>query len=102
MKGNIAFVAATLLSASAAMQLPEPTTLATEVASAVRDAWAPEITQSSQDIAQGRGNPFKAGQLFANPYYSSEVISIAIPSLSNKALAAKASTVAKVPSFFWM
>lgn len=47
------------------------------------------------------GNPFSGYQLYANPYYSSEVISLAVPSLSSS-LAAKASAVAKVPSFVWL
>ncbi|KAF3385105.1 putative 1,4-beta-D-glucan cellobiohydrolase C [Penicillium rolfsii] len=54
---------------------------------------APTVTNS--------GNPFSGYQLYANPYYSSEVISLAVPSLSSS-LAAKASAVAKVPSFVWL
>lgn len=47
------------------------------------------------------GNPFAGHQMYANPYYSSEVHNLAIPSMS-ASLAAKASDVAKVPSFVWM
>jgi cellulose 1,4-beta-cellobiosidase len=54
---------------------------------------APTVTNS--------GNPFSGYQLYANPYYSSEVVSLAIPSLTSS-LAAKASAVAKVPSFVWL
>ena len=54
---------------------------------------APTVTNS--------GNPFSGYQLYANPYYSSEVYTLAIPSLTSS-LAAKASAVAKVPSFVWL
>lgn len=47
------------------------------------------------------GNPYEGVQLWANAYYSSEVHTLAIPSLA-PSLAAKASAVAKVPSFQWL
>ena len=47
------------------------------------------------------GNPFEGVQLWANSYYSSEVHSLAIPSLTG-AMATKAAAVAKVPSFQWL
>jgi len=47
------------------------------------------------------GNPFSGVQMWANAYYSSEVHTLAIPSLA-PSLAAKASAVAKVPSFQWL
>jgi cellulose 1,4-beta-cellobiosidase len=47
------------------------------------------------------GNPFSGVVGWANSYYSSEIHSIAIPSLA-PSLAAKASAVAKVPSFQWL
>lgn len=51
------------------------------------------------------GNPFSGRTQWANPYYASEVSSIAIPSLvaaGKAALATKAAAVAKVPSFTWL
>ncbi|RHZ65541.1 putative cellobiohydrolase [Aspergillus thermomutatus] len=54
---------------------------------------APTVTAS--------GNPFSGYQLYANPYYSSEVHTLAMPSLSSS-LQAKASAVADVPSFVWL
>ncbi|GIJ84027.1 hypothetical protein Asppvi_002860 [Aspergillus pseudoviridinutans] len=51
--------------------------------------------------AAAHGNPFEGHQLYANPYYASEVENLAIPSLTGS-LVAKASAVAKVPSFVWM
>lgn len=39
--------------------------------------------------------------MWANDYYSSEVHTLAIPSMTGT-LAAKASAVAKVPSFHWL
>jgi hypothetical protein len=47
------------------------------------------------------GNPFAGHQLYANPYYSSEIYSLAIPSLTGT-LAVKASAVAQVGTFVWM
>lgn len=51
------------------------------------------------------GNPFSGYQLYANPYYASEVSSIAIPSLSaegSTSLIPKATAAAEVPSFVWL
>lgn len=47
------------------------------------------------------GNPFSGVQMWANNYYASEVKNIAIPKMTGT-LAAKASAVAKVPSFQWL
>lgn len=47
------------------------------------------------------GNPFAGKQIYANPYYASEVQSLAIPSLPSS-LVAKASAVAKIGSFVWL
>lgn len=58
--------------------------------------------QPAATTAAASGNPFSGYQLYANPFYSSEVVSEAIPSLSATSLAAAASQVAKVPSFYWM
>ncbi|CRG91600.1 hypothetical protein PISL3812_08650 [Talaromyces islandicus] len=63
---------------------------------------AAAAAQPAATTAAASGNPFSGYQLYANSYYSSEVISKAIPSLSATSLAAAASKVAEVPSFFWM
>jgi cellulose 1,4-beta-cellobiosidase len=47
------------------------------------------------------GNPFEGYQLYANPYYSSEVMSLAVPSMTGS-LAEQATHAAEVPSFHWM
>lgn len=47
------------------------------------------------------GNPFAGVNLFPNKFYSSEVHTLAIPSLTGS-LVAKASAVAQVPSFQWL
>jgi cellulose 1,4-beta-cellobiosidase len=47
------------------------------------------------------GNPFSGVGLWANEYYASEVMNIAVPSLSG-AMATAAAKVADVPSFMWM
>ncbi|KAH7080146.1 1, 4-beta cellobiohydrolase [Paraphoma chrysanthemicola] len=62
-------------------------------------------TVSSAAPVPDSGNPLKGKSFFANPYYSSEVYSLASPSLvaaGSTALAAKATNVAKVPSFYWL
>ncbi|RAL11544.1 glycoside hydrolase family 6 protein [Aspergillus homomorphus CBS 101889] len=56
---------------------------------------------TSASTAAISGNPFSGYQLYANPYYKSEAESLAIPSMS-ASLAAKASTAAEVPSFYWI
>jgi cellulose 1,4-beta-cellobiosidase len=54
--------------------------------------------------AAASGNPFSGYQLYANPYYSSEVHTLAIPSLTGtlSALAAAATQAAEIPSFVWL
>lgn len=47
------------------------------------------------------GNPFSGRALFTNPYYSSEIHTLAIPSLPSS-LHAAASAVARTPTFMWM
>lgn len=47
------------------------------------------------------GNPFSGKQIYANPYYASEINSIAIPSLP-ASLAPAASAVANVGTFVWL
>ncbi|KAL4930165.1 putative cellobiohydrolase [Aspergillus undulatus] len=47
------------------------------------------------------GNPFEGYQLYANPYYSSEVISLAVPSMTGS-LAEQATHAAVIPSFHWL
>ncbi|KAJ5794211.1 hypothetical protein N7457_000810 [Penicillium paradoxum] len=46
-------------------------------------------------------NPFSGYQLYANPYYASEVSASALPSMTGTAQAA-ASSAAEVPSFYWL
>ncbi|CCX31963.1 cellobiohydrolase II [Pyronema domesticum] len=55
--------------------------------------------------ATNSGNPFSGKTQWANPYYASEVSSLAIPSFvaaGKSALATKAASVANVPSFTWL
>ncbi|BAE64227.1 unnamed protein product [Aspergillus oryzae RIB40] len=51
--------------------------------------------------ATAGGNPFEGYDLYVNPYYKSEVESLAIPSMTGS-LAEKASAAANVPSFHWL
>ena len=47
------------------------------------------------------GNPFSGYQIYANPYYASEISAYAIPTLA-ASQKAKASAVAKVGTFSWL
>jgi len=47
------------------------------------------------------GNPFSGVGLYANPYYASEISTLAIPSLTGP-MATKAAAVAKVGTFVWL
>jgi cellulose 1,4-beta-cellobiosidase len=90
----IASIASAKWDGKAPSPVPTPTAFATQVTHSIA---GPAITQAAPV-----GNFFQGAKVFANGYYSSEVISLAIPSLTNKGLAAKASQVAKIPTFFWM
>lgn len=92
MQSLLSLLPAAALVGAAAIH-PSPTTV--KAAAAAQPA-------ATTTTAAASGNPFSGYQLYANPYYSSEVISEAIPSLSATSLAAAASKVAEVPSFFWM
>ncbi|RDW57893.1 putative cellobiohydrolase [Aspergillus mulundensis] len=85
------------------------TTLTTTTSSATTTtSGTTSITSSTSTsatvTATATGNPFSGYQLYVNPYYSSEVHSIAIPSLTGtlSSLAAAATAAAKVPSFVWL
>jgi len=58
-------------------------------------------TGGSTTVAPVVGNPFSGVALYANPYYASEISTLAIPSLTG-AMATKAAAVAKVPTFVWL
>ncbi|KAJ4301506.1 hypothetical protein N0V90_003599 [Kalmusia sp. IMI 367209] len=60
---------------------------------------------TSTPTVTNSANPLAGKTFYANPYYSSEIVSIAAPSLSaagSAALAAKATNVAKVGTFYWL
>jgi cellulose 1,4-beta-cellobiosidase len=63
-------------------------------------------TSAAVTASPGDGsNPLKGKSFYANPFYASEVISLAAPSLvaaGSTALAAKATAVAKVGTFYWL
>ncbi|CEJ59001.1 Putative 1,4-beta-D-glucan cellobiohydrolase C [Penicillium brasilianum] len=77
------------------------TTLVSTTTSATSTTKGSTTSTTTAATVTNSGNPFSGYQLYANPYYSSEVYSLAIPSLTSS-LAAKASAVAKVPSFVWL
>ena len=58
-------------------------------------------TPAATTTAAASGNIFAGKQIYANPYYASEILSIAVPSLPSS-LRAQASAVAKVGSFVWL
>lgn len=63
----------------------------------------PQTTRTTAaPTASITGNPFAGYQIYANPYYASEISAYAIPSLSASADKAKASAVAKVGTFSWL
>ena len=62
---------------------------------------SPTPTSPSVTTAAASGNPFAGKDFYANPYYSSEVYTLAMPSLA-ASLKPAASAVAKVGSFVWM
>ncbi|KAL2867687.1 putative cellobiohydrolase [Aspergillus lucknowensis] len=78
------------------------TTTATSVTSTT--STSTRTTTSAAVTATASGNPFSGYQLYVNPYYSSEVHSIAIPSLTGTqtSLKAAATAAAEVPSFVWL
>lgn len=59
------------------------------------------IAGGASSTASFTGNPFVGVQGWANSYYSSEIYNHAIPSMTGT-WAAKASAVAKVPTFQWL
>lgn len=61
----------------------------------------PQTTRTTAGAAAITGNPFSGYQIYANPYYASEISASAIPTLSG-ANKAKASAVAKVGTFSWL
>lgn len=65
----------------------------------------PMPTTTAPAKRQDAANPLAGYSFYVNPYYSSEVHSIAIPSLSaagSTALAAAATKAAEVGSFYWL
>lgn len=98
-------LAAVFASTVVGIALPAPGPEPTAAPSPVAVEAEPATTAAAAAPAAIEGNPFAGYSLYANPYYSSEVHSIAIPSMqagANAALVAKASAVAKVPSFVWL
>jgi cellulose 1,4-beta-cellobiosidase len=68
---------------------------------ATKPATTPATTPVGSSPTAVAGNPFAGKQIYANPYYSSEIHSLAIPSLTGT-LAAKATAVAEVGTFVWL
>jgi cellulose 1,4-beta-cellobiosidase len=63
------------------------------------------VPTSTAQPTQASGNPLAGKTFYANPYYASEILSSAVPSLSAKGSAtwaAKASEVAKIGTFVWL
>jgi len=83
-------------------------TRTTSVSSVVTSGSRTSSATSAVTSSPGTPNPANpiAGKTFwANPYYSSEIVSLAAPSLSaagSASWAAKATNVAKVGTFYWL
>jgi cellulose 1,4-beta-cellobiosidase len=60
-----------------------------------------QIAATTTAAPAATGNPFAGKDFYANPYYSSEIHTLAMPSLP-ASLKPAASAVAKVGSFVWM
>lgn len=88
-------MAGTLLVASAALALAFRNVAA---APAATFSSAATTTAVSSSVVS---NVFASKQIYANPYYASEIHTSAVPSLP-ASLAPKASEVANVGTFYWL
>ncbi|KAL9089776.1 MAG: hypothetical protein Q9165_005570 [Trypethelium subeluteriae] len=88
-------LAATLAAFTAMLAAVQASPVATGAAS---PAAAPSAATTGASTV---GNPFTGKQIYANPYYASEILSSAVPSLSAP-YNTKASAVAKVGTFAWL
>ncbi|KAF2018267.1 glycoside hydrolase family 6 protein [Aaosphaeria arxii CBS 175.79] len=87
------FISLATIALGVVQALPQPTVAPTATVTSPS-----EVTVAPRAAA---GNPFEGYDFYANPYYSSEVHSLAIPSLP-ASLHPAASAVANVGSFVWM
>ena len=85
-------------SAPAPAPAPSSTTLATTTRPATTTGAGTTAAPAPSDAV---GNPFAGKQIYANPYYASEVSAYAIPSLTGS-LKSAATAVSKVGSFVWL
>ncbi|KAF2205237.1 1,4-beta cellobiohydrolase [Delitschia confertaspora ATCC 74209] len=81
--------------------IAKPTTLTT-VKTTAKGTTTPSAPAPSSPAASG--HPYAGKNFYANPYYASEILNLAVPTISktNAALAAKASKVAQVGTFMWL
>jgi cellulose 1,4-beta-cellobiosidase len=91
MKFTLSAVVAAVI--SGAFAAPTPTEQGPITARQAATACATAVTLS--------GNPFSSRTIYANKFYSSEVLSAA-SSITDSALKAKATKVASVGTYFWM
>ncbi|KAF2231975.1 glycoside hydrolase family 6 protein [Viridothelium virens] len=89
-------LASTLAAFTAILAAVQASPVATGAASPAAPAASAATTGGSTV-----GNPFTGKQIYANPYYASEILSSAVPSLSAP-YNTKASSVAKVGTFAWL
>ena len=94
---------------SSSAAAPPKTTQSTLSTATRTSAGASPTTKASQTTSQpaatNSGNPLAGKTFYANPYYSSEIVSLAAPSLvaaGSTALAAKATKVAEIGTFYWL
>ncbi|KAL6705339.1 hypothetical protein ACN47E_007149 [Coniothyrium glycines] len=83
-----------------------PTTVvATIVATTLKTSKTSGSLATVTTVPADSSNPLKGKGFYANPFYASEIVSLASPSLAaagSTALAAKATNVAKVGTFYWL
>lgn len=87
------FTAILASAASGVLAAPSPVITARAEVAAAAAACATPVTLS--------GNPFASRKIYANKFYSSEVISAA-SAMSDPALATAAAKVADIGTFMWM
>jgi cellulose 1,4-beta-cellobiosidase len=92
MKGSFAAVLASAVSGVLAAPAPAAITARAEL--------EPRATACATPVTLS-GNPFASRKIYANPFYSSEVISAA-SAIADPALATAAAKVADVGTFMWM
>ncbi|KAH9945839.1 cellobiohydrolaseII [Epithele typhae] len=76
-------------------------TRSTTSSTSTRTTTSTTTTGTGPTSTPAAGNPFVGYDVFLNPYYAAEV-KAAAAAMTDSSLAAKAASVANIPSFFWL